>query len=626
MTEARPQKARHQSLDQDSSPDMMKPFRSLDMNELARQSLNASAKAARSIDWSWLTPYKTWLPGVGPRDVRADLLAALTGAIVVLPQGVAFATIAGMPPEYGLYASMIPAIIAAWFGSSRHLVSGPTTAASVVLFSTLSTMAVPGTPDYVALALTLTFMVGLLELMLGFARLGALVNFISHSVVVGFTAGAAVLIAAKQVKHFFGIEMDSSGHLHEIMFHFGRHVLELNPSATLVAAATLALGIACKVWLPKIPYMIVALMGGSLLALGLNHLFGPETTGIATVGALPATLPPLSSPSLTFEHIRQLAPSALAVTLFALTEAVSIGRALGARGGYRIDGNQEFIGQGLSNLAGSFFSGYVATGSFNRSGVNYEAGARTPLAAIFAAFMLMAIVLLVAPYAAFLPKAAMAGILFLVAWGLIDLKEIGHILHSSKRETAVLGVTFFSAVFLELEFAIFAGVLLSLVLYLERTSKPRIVTMAPDPRLPNHAFGEDPETPQCPQLRFLRIDGSVFFGSVAHVEQYFDRIRAEHPQQKHLAVFANGINFVDLQGGVALRNEMTRRIDAGGGMYLIHVKEGLWNALEGCGCLDATGGRNVFQAKTAAIRGIYQKLDKNVCATCTARIFRECNA
>lgn len=584
-------------------------------------------KTPRSLDWSWLTPYKTWLPAVRPADIRADLIAALTGAVVVLPQGVAFATIAGMPPEYGLYAGMVPAIIAAWFGSSRHLVSGPTTAASVVLFSSLSLLAVPGSPDYVMLALTLTFMVGVMELALGFARLGALVNFISHAVVVGFTAGAAVLIAAKQLKYFFGIEMDSSGSLHEIAFEFGQHLLDINPIVTIVAASTLALGIACKRWLPSIPYMIVAMLGGSLLALGLNNWLGAAQTGIATVGALPATLPPLSAPSLTLEHLRELAPAALAMTLFALTEAASIGRSLAARGGYRIDGNQEFIGQGLSNIAGSFFSGYVATGSFNRSAINYAAGARTPLAAIFAGFMLMAIVLLVAPYASYLPKAAMAGVLFLVAWGLIDLIEIRHILHSSKRETSVFAVTFFSAIFLELQFAIFAGVLLSLVIYLERTSKPRIVTLAPNPLLPNRAFSSlsDHAVTQCPQLRFLRIDGSLFFGSVAHVEQYFDRLRADSPQQKHLAIFADGINFVDLQGAQTLAQETTRRLAAGGGFYLINIKQGLWEALERCGALDETEARNVFQTKTAAVRGIYQKLDKDVCAGCKKRIFRECN-
>ncbi len=567
----------------------------------------------------------TWLPGVRRDDLRADLIAALTGAIVVLPQGVAFATIAGMPPEYGLYAGMVPTIIAALFGSSRHLVSGPTTAASVVLFSSLSLLAAPGTPDYVVLALTLTFMVGVTQLALGLARMGALVNFISHAVIVGFTAGAALLIAGKQLKHFFGLALDSSGHFHDILIQFGSHVAEINPYATAVAVSTLAIGIAVKRWLPVVPYMIAAMIGGSLVAIGLDHLLGAEVTRIATVGALPASLPPLSSPSLTLDNIRALAPSALAVTLFALTEAVSIGRSLAARGGYRIDGNQEFIGQGLSNIAGSFFSGYVATGSFNRSGVNFDAGARTPLAAVFAGAMLIVVVLFVAPLASYLPTAAMAGVLFLVAWGLIDFREIGHIIESSRRETAVLAVTFLFALFLELELAIFAGVLLSLVLYLERTSKPRMVTLAPNPQLPERAFSSEPDVAQCPQLRFLRIDGSLFFGSVAHVEQTLDRLRSAHPEQKHLAILADGINFVDLQGGETLVREAERRLAAGGGFYLINVKQGLWEAMERCHCFEATGARNVFQSKEAAIHAIFQKLDKGICTSCERRIFRECS-
>lgn len=581
--------------------------------------------AARS-GWSWLFPFMTWLPGVGRTEIRADTLAAITGVIVVLPQAVAFATIAGMPPQYGLYAGMVPAIVAALFGSSRHLVSGPTTAASVVLFSSLSVMAVPGTPDYVTLALTLTFMVGVIELALGLARMGALVNFISHSVVVGFTAGAAVLIAAKQLKHFFGVEIDSSGHLHDILIHFGQHLAEINPWATAVALSTLLIGLAVKRWWPKLPYMIAAMVGGSLVAAGLDLVVGPEVTRIATVGALPAGLPPLSAPDLSLDHIRELAPTALAVTLFALTEAVSIGRSLAARGGYRIDGSQEFVGQGLSNIAGSFFSGYVATGSFNRSGVNFAAGARTPLAAILAGVMLIGVVPLVAPLAVWLPKAAMAGLLFLVAWGLIDFKEIRHIIHSSKREISVLAVTLFSALFLELELAIFAGVLLSLVLYLERTSKPRVVTLNPDPRLPNRAFSSEPDIAQCPQLRIIRIDGSLFFGSVPHVEGIFDQIREAYPDQKHLAIVADGINFVDLQGGEALRREFARRRAAGGGLYLINVKQGLWEDMERCGCFDGDGARNVFQTKSAAIRAIYQKLDKAVCKGCPRPIFRECGA
>ncbi|NCA68818.1 MAG: SulP family inorganic anion transporter [Sphingobacteriia bacterium] len=573
---------------------------------------------------TWLYPFMSWLPGIGRAQLKADTVAALVGALVVLPQAVAFATIAGMPPQYGLYAGMVPAIIAALFGSSRHLVSGPTTAASVVLFSALSVMALPGSPDYVVLALTLTFMVGVMELMLGLARMGALVNFISHSVVVGFTAGAALLIIAKQIEHFFGIEMDSSGHLHDILIELSRHLTEINPATTAVALATLLIGIATKRWLPRIPYMIVAMLGGTFVALGLNQWLGSENTGIAVVGALPASLPPLSAPDLTLDHIKQLAPTALAVTLFALTEAVSIARALAARGGYRIDGNQEFIGQGLSNITGSFFSAYVATGSFNRSGVNYAAGARTPLAAILAGVLLIGVVPLVAPYASYLPTAAMAGLLFLVAWSLIDFKEIGHILKASKGETGVLLVTFFAALFLELEFAIFAGVLLSLVLYLDRTSKPRILTMAPDPRSPNRAFSCEADVTQCPQLCLMRIDGSLFFGSVGHVESAFDRQRAAAPEQRHLAVLADGINFVDLQGAETLARESLRRRADGGGFYLINVKTGLWETLDRYGNTEIVGWRNIFQSKNAAIHAIYQKLDKTKCSSCMKRVFVEC--
>lgn len=578
-----------------------------------------------SSPWGWLLPFLNWLPQVNGRDLRADLLAGLTGAIVVLPQGVAFATIAGMPPQYGLYAGMIPAVIAALFGSSRHLVSGPTTAASVVLFSALSVHALPGSPDYVALALTLTFMVGIFELVLGLARMGALVNFISHSVIVGFTAGAAILIAAKQLKYFFGVEMENAGGLTDILLHFGQHITEINPYASLVALMTLLSGIVVKRWFKRIPYMIVAILVGSLTSISLKLWLGEGVTHIETVGALPDSFPPLSMPVLTLENIKELAPAALAVTLFALTEAVSIGRSMAARGGYSINGNQEFIGQGLSNIAGAFFSGYVSTGSFNRTGVNYEAGARTPMAAVFAGLLLMFVVVLVAPYAVYLPKAAMAGVLFLVAWGLVDWHEIRAIIQFSTRETAVLAVTFFGALFLNLEFAIFMGVMLSLVLYLEKVSKPRIVTRTPDPSLPNRSFSSEPTLLQCPQLRFLRIDGSLFFGSVSHLEEKFGRIRAESPKQNHLALICDGINFADLQGSHILYKESRIRQKLGGNLYLINVKEGLWDALDACACFDEDGARNIFQSKSAAVHAIYQKLDKDQCKNCTARVFKECS-
>ena len=305
---------------------------------------------------------------------------------------------------------------------------------------------------------------------------------------------------------------------------------------------------------------------------------------------------------------------------------MSIARSLAARSGQHLDGNQEFLGQGLSNIAGSFFSGYVATGSFNRSGVNYQAGAKTPLAAVFAGALLMVIVVLVAPYAAYLPNAAMAGILFLVAWGLIDFAHIGEIIRVSRSETAILGVTFFGALFLELEFAIYLGVLLSLVLYLSRTSRPRVLPRVPNPKDPKRKFTTDSSLPECPQLKLARIDGSLFFGAVSHVQEAFRRFQEQRPEQKHLAVVASGINFIDLAGAEFLTREAKRRRSQGGGLYLIRVKEGVCDPFKRGNYLDDIGPENIFPGKTQALSTIFAKLDEDICRRCTKRIFRECQS
>jgi SulP family sulfate permease len=570
-----------------------------------------------------LLPFLAWFPRVNRGTVKADAMAGLTGALVALPQGVAFATIAGMPPEYGLYAGMIPAVIAALFGSSWHLVSGPTTAASIVLFSVLSPHAEPGSAHYVSLALTLTFLVGLIQIVMGFAKLGTLVNFISHSVVTGFTAGAAILIATNQVKHFTGLAIPRGSSFTDTWSLALTHTADIQTGVFVVGLATLLLGIAVKRWLPKWPYMIVAMLGGSALAAVLTVWKGIT---LPTVGALPAVLPPLSAPSFSAEDIRAVASGVVAVTLLALTEAVSIARALAARSGQHVDGNQEFVGQGLSNLFGSFFSGYVATGSFNRSGVNYAAGAKTPIAAMLAGVFLLVLVLLVAPWAQFLPNAAMAGILFLVAWGLIDFDEIIHVLKTSRAESAILLSTFAATLFLTLEEAIIIGVLLSLSLYLSRTSKPQVRVRTPDPHSAKHKFTDAANAPECPQLRFIRIDGSLFFGATSHIRETLAAQDQAHPGQKHVAIVAHGINFIDLAGAHYLAEEAEKRRAEGGGLYFIRVKDTLQEQLAESGALKIIGGANLFDSKTEAIEEIYKRLDRNVCRTCTTRIFRECGA
>jgi len=570
----------------------------------------------------WALPFLAWLPLVNRRTMTADLTAGLTGAVVVLPQSVAFATIAGMPPEYGLYAGMIPAIVAALYGSSWHLVSGPTTAASIVLFSALSAHAAPGSSQYVEMALTLTLMVGLIELSLGLFKLGTIVNFISHSVIIGFTAGAGVLIAISQIRNFLGIEIPRGARFHETFLHVAVNVRQIIPSVAAVAVITLATGVLVRKFAPRVPYMIVAIIVGS----GAATLIGVFTSDhIPVVGALPAQLPPLSMPSFDPSVWRELAPSAVAVSMFALTEALSIARALAVRSGQHIDPSQEFVGQGLSNLAGAFFSGYVATGSFNRSGVNYDAGAKTPLAAVLAGLLLLLAVPLVAPFAKYLPNAAMAGVLMLVAWGLIDWRHIAQIVRTSRQETAILAVTFISTLTLDLEIAILVGIILSLLLYLNRTSNPRLVPRVPDPTSTGRKFTHPgPGLPECPQFRIMRLDGSLFFGAVSSFAEAVRDIEEDTPDCKFVAIVMTGVNFVDIGGAEALVAATKRFRERGGDIYLIRIKDQTRELLQRGGYIEEIGEKNIFWSKTDALRSIYRRLDYDVCRTCALRVYVEC--
>jgi SulP family sulfate permease len=571
-----------------------------------------------------LLPFLRWWPMVTRKTLHDDLLAGLTGALIVLPQGVAFATIAGMPPQYGLYAAMVPAVIGALFGSSWHLVSGPTTAISIAVFAALSHQAEPGSAQYISLVLTLTFLVGLFQLALGLARLGALVNFISHTVVIGFTAGAAILIAASQVRNFFGIAIPRGTPFYEIVHQLFAQFTDINPWVLSVGLATLATGILTKRYLKQIPYMIAAMIVGSLLAEAFNLWQGQAATGIRTVGALPAQLPPLSMPDFSMEALRRTLGPALVITLLALTEAVSIARSIAVRSEQRIDGNQEFIGQGLSNLVGAFFSAYASSGSFNRSGVNYEAGARTPLASVFASVFLVVVLLLVAPLAAFLPDAAMAGILFLVAWGLIDFHHIKHIWHTSRSETVVLALTLVGTLF-NLEAGIFLGVLLSLVLFLNRTSKPEIIPVVPASEEGAYHFVSARGRVECPQLRIVRISGPVYFGAASYVQAALQQIDEDNPLQKSVLIAAASLNYIDIAGAEVLAQEARRRRRLGGGLYFYRLNEPSHAFLKR-GHYDRDIGEGAFFPVMTKVTGaLYWTLDPNVCCACKARIFKECH-
>lgn len=577
-----------------------------------------------SFDWSKLLPFLRWRDRVSKANTRDDALSGLTGALIVLPQAVAFATIAGLPPQYGLYAAMMPAIVAALFGSSWHLVSGPTTAISIAVFASVSPYAHPGSPEFIGLVLTLTFLTGLFQLILGLARMGVLVNFISHTVVIGFTAGAALLIAGSQIKNFFGLDIPRGTPFFKTLEMFTLQIGSINPYVLAVSMMTLLVGILTKRYAPKLPYMIVAMVAGSLFALALNTHYGVGVTRVLTVGALPSGLPPLSVPDFSFHGLSQMMFPALIITMLALTEAVSISRAIAIRSGQHIDGNQEFIGQGLSNIVGSFFSGYAASGSFNRSGVNYAAGAKTPLAAVYASLFLVVILLLVAPFAAYLPNAAMAGILFLVAWGLIDTHHIRLLPRISRQETVVLWVTLIGTL-IDLEKGIFFGIALSLALYLYRTSRPALEPVVPDSDPESYHYVAADDRPECPQIKMMRLNGSIFFGAVSHLQQQIQELEQQAPLHKHLVIMSSGINFVDLAGNEFLAQTARHYANAGGSLSFYRMKEGVAETLRKGGFMQDIGEENLYPAKSRPAEALFPRLDKSICANCPQRLFRACH-
>jgi SulP family sulfate permease len=404
------------------------------------------------LKWPFLQWRHDWRQ---PGTLRADALAGLTGAIVVLPQGVAFATLAGLPPQHGLWAAMLPCIVAALFGSSRLMVTGPANAISLSTLALLAPLATPFTARYAELAVTLAFLVGMMQVLLGLARVGRLMDHVPQAVVVGFTAGAALLIVNAQLGVLLGLSLPGGGVLSNLQAAWAQ-LGQAQPGAWIVSALTCAIAIGARRWNRWVPAMLLAVVAGSLVAAALRHAL-PHWPALRTVGALPSPLPALSLPDLSVDTVRTLFGATLVMTLLALTEASAIARSVARRHGDRLDGNQEFIGQGLANFAAAFTSGFPCSGSFNRSGVNVEAGARTPLAAVCAALFLLALLAFVAPLSHHLPLPVIAGLLVAVAWGLVDRHEIARLLRSGVAEWGPLVVTFVATVTLSLEWAIVLG-------------------------------------------------------------------------------------------------------------------------------------------------------------------------
>ncbi|MDO6563767.1 SulP family inorganic anion transporter [Amphritea sp. 1_MG-2023] len=569
----------------------------------------------------WM-PFLIWGREVNRQSLLADLLAGLSGAIVVLPQGVAYAMIAGLPPEFGLYTAIIVPIITGLFGSSRHMVSGPAAAISIVVLSVVSSIVPQGTDAYIPAVLTLTLLAGLFQFGFGLARMGTLVNFISHTVVIGFTAGAAMLIASSQFKQMLGLSVPAGMPFYADWSYMLTHLPFFNGYSLTIALTTIFSTLLIKKLSRKIPAMLFGMMMGSLVC----WLLQGESHAVPMVGALSGQLPAFIFPDLSATTLSAIIPGALAIAILGLVEAVAIARAIAIQSGQRIDGNQEFIGQGLANVVGSFFSCFMSSGSFTRSGVNYDAGAKTPLAVMFAALMLVLVLLFAPQITAFLPLPAMAGAIMLIAWNLINIPHIRAILRSSKQETTILLVTFISTLIVALEFSIYLGVLLSLIFYLKRTSTPRIMEVAPK----SIDAGTDLRSvqrfqlPECPQHKIIRIDGSVFFGAVDHIQKNMIRFSEQNQGQNHIIINCTGINFIDYAGAEMLIKEARNLQRKGFTLSFCALKNTVKDELEDLRLLEHLGEENFYATIDDALNNLVPRLNPDICQQCSQKVFKQC--
>lgn len=489
-----------------------------------------------------LLPFLTWLPRQSGRSLRQDLLVGLSGAILALPQSIAYALIAGLPAEYGLYAAIVPVLVACLWGSSWHLICGPTAAISIVLYASISPLAVAGSDDYVTLVLLLTFLGGVFQLMLGLLRFGALVNFVSHSVVLGFTLGAAVVIALGQLPNLLGLDLPSQATALKTVQELAGHIGEVDMPSLVLGLSTLAIGVLLKLWRPRWPSLLISLLLVSLAAWLLPGVFGH----VPRVPAIVGQLPPLSPlPLLDVELILRLLPSAVAVGMLGLVTSLSIARSLSARSEQLIDANQEIRAQGLSNIIGALFSGYLSSGSFTRSGLSYDAGARSPLAGVFSALWVALFAVAGAGLIAHLPIPAMAGSILLICWGLVDHRGIRALFRVSRSEFLVMALTAAATLLLELQTAIYAGVLASLFFYLKRTSRPRV------------------QQSREGEADVLRVGGSIFFGAAHYLQ-----LRLQRCQGPHVVIDARQVNFIDYSGVDMLHREARRLMRNGGSLTL----------------------------------------------------------
>jgi sulfate permease, SulP family len=491
---------------------------------------------------SRFVPAAAWLRSYRKEDLPGDLSAGLTVAIMIIPQGMAYAVLAGLPPVVGLYAATIPLLVYALFGTSRQLAVGPVAIVSLLTLSGVSALAEPGSAEFVTLAALLALLSGVFQLLLGLFRAGFVVNFLSHAVISGFTSAAAIVIGLSQLKQLLGVRLAGDLGVFGLLLEAGRRAGDANPYTVAIGLASIALLAAGRRFAPRLPVALLVVA----LATVATYVLRLDRRGVAIVGEVPGGLPALALPGLSGGAISALLLTALTISFVGFMESFAVARSIATRERYRIDANQELKGLGLANVAAGLFSGYPVTGGFSRSAVNYQAGARTGLASLVTAGLVTVALLAFTSLFHFLPSAVLAAIVMVAVYGLIDVREALHLFRVRAADGWTLVVTFAATLGIGIEQGILIGVGFSLLVFVWRSAYPHVAWLGYLAR--ERVFrnvARYPEVETFPGTLILRVDASLYFANMAFLESTVRGALVERPDVSTLILDFSAVNDMD---------------------------------------------------------------------------------
>jgi SulP family sulfate permease len=562
-------------------------------------------------------PFLDWLVHYRRDNLVGDLMAGVIVAIMLVPQSMAYALLAGLPPQVGLYASILPLIIYGLLGTSRTLAVGPVAIVSLLVASGITPLAEPGSAQYLQYALVLALLVGIIQFGMGVVRLGFLVNFLSHPVISGFTSAAAIVIGFSQLKHLLGLSIPRTEHFYELLLYAGQHITESNLIAIGIGLGSIGIllyfkyklgsqlrrwGVADSLIIPitkSVPLVIVVL--STVLVWGMN-LNGQA--GIKIVGEVPAGLPSLTLPILDLNLWQLLLPTALAISFVGYMESISVAKSLASKRRQKVDANQELVALGAANLGATLTGGYPVTGGFSRSVVNFSAGANTGLASIITAGLIALTVIFLTPLFYFLPQAVLAAIIIVAVFGLIDVATFKHVWRYNKADAASLLITFFAVLIIGVEAGIVVGVIATILLFLWRTNRPHVAIVGRVGASETYRNVRRHQVKTCPHVIAMRIDESLYFANTKFLEDKVLCAIADRPEVKHLVLIGIAVNFIDASALETLESLIDELRDAGVQLHLAEIKGPVMDRLKTIGFVDKIGKDHIYMSTHEAMQAL----------------------